>query len=73
MLADGTYDAIVVDADPGAEPATISLHLAIASGKHRGEMVKVNARDLDRDPLDLLAVPATLIVEAGTPRVRLEG
>lgn len=73
MIPDGTYDVIVVDADDGSEPGVVSLHLAVAAGSHRGEVVTVTAHDLGRDPLDLLAVPATLTVRDGEPRVRLEG
>ncbi len=33
MLDDGTYDAVVVDADAGATPGLTRLELAIASGE----------------------------------------
>ncbi len=46
---------------------------AIAAGDHRGEVVTVAASGLGRDPLDLLAVPATLTVLDGEPTVSLEG
>lgn len=73
MIPDGTYDVIVVDAGPGPAEGTVSLDLAIAAGEHRGEVVSVNADGLGRDPLDLLAVPGTLIVSDGEPKVTLEG
>ncbi|MCU1496373.1 MAG: hypothetical protein JWM47_326 [Acidimicrobiales bacterium] len=73
MLEDGTYDAIVVDAEEGEAPGTIVVELAIAAGPHRGELVPVTATGLDRDPLDLLAVPATITVAGGVPSVSLEG
>ena len=72
MFPDGRYDAIVVDADEGDDGAVV-LELAIAAGEHRGEVVTVTATGLGRDPLDLLAVPATLVVEDGSPTVTLEG
>jgi len=72
MFPDGRYDAIVVDADAGLDGAVI-LELAIAAGEHRGELVTVAATGLGRDPLDLLAVPATLTVVDGEPTVNLEG
>jgi hypothetical protein len=76
MLADGTYDAIVVDAEPGPTAGSVRLELAIAAGPHKGEVVPVtgaDARWAGRDPLDLLAVPATIVVVDGTPAVTLEG
>lgn len=73
MLEDGTYDAVVVDADDGPETGTVSLDLAVLAGPHKGEMVTVTAAGLGRDALDLLALPATLVVAGGQPRVTLEG
>ena len=72
MFPDGRYDAIVVDADAGADDAVV-LELAIAAGEHKGEVVTVTAAGLGRDPLDLLAVPATLTVVDDEPTVSLEG
>lgn len=73
MLEDGTYDAIVVDADPGAEAGTITVELAIAAGPHKGEVVSISMAAGERDPLDLLAVPATIVVADGRPSLTLEG
>lgn len=73
MLNDGTYEAIVVDADEGAVTDEIALDLAVAAGAHRGEVVSVTASGLGREPVDLLAVPATLVVVDGEPTVTLEG
>jgi hypothetical protein len=72
MLGDGTYDAIVVDADPGEDDGAV-LQLAVAAGEHRGEVVTITASGLHRDALDLLAVPATIVVVDDTPTVTLEG
>lgn len=72
MLADGTYDAVVVDAND-AGGGSVALDLAVLAGPHKGEMVTVHATGLRRDPLDLLAVPATLTVADGRPTVALEG
>lgn len=72
MFPDGRYDAIVVDADAGVDGEVV-LELAIAAGDHRGEVVTVAAAGLGRDPLDLLAIPATLTVADGEPTVSLEG
>ena len=72
MLADGTYDALVVDATAD-DTGGVALELTILAGPHKGEMVTVHAAGLDRDPLDLLAVPATMTVAGGAPSVALEG
>lgn len=75
MLEDGTYDAIVVDAEPGVDAGTVRLELAIAAGPHKGEVVTVTGSDpayASSDPLDLLAIPATIVVTDGTPAVTLE-
>jgi hypothetical protein len=72
VLDDGTYDVVVVDATDEGHDA-VSLELTVLAGLHRGEMVTVTASGLGRDPLDLLAVPATLTVAGGAPSVRLEG
>jgi hypothetical protein len=73
MFPDGTYDVIVVDAEPGEAAGTVLVDLAIAAGDHRGEIVTVTAAGLGRDPLDLLAVPGTLVVTDGEPDLLLEG
>ena len=73
MLEDGTYDAIVVDADVGPETGSLTLELAIAAGAHKGEVIPLTVRDQGRDPLDLLAVPATIVVADGRSTLTLEG
>lgn len=72
MLADGRYDAMVVDATDTPEGA-IALDLTVLDGPHKGEMVTVTASGLHRDSADLLALPATLTVADGQPWVALEG
>lgn len=72
MLPDGTYEALVVDADAGPEPGTVVLNLTVLEGPHKGDLVPVNVAGLTRDPLDLFAVPAVLVVADGHPSVTLE-
>lgn len=72
MLEDGVYDALVVDAEARGDGA-VRVELTVLAGAHKGEVVAVTVTGLDRDPLDLLAVPATLTVAGGTPHVVLEG
>lgn len=69
MLDDGRYDAFVVWADARDE-TSIALELAITTGPRRGEVVDVIAtRFTARDPIDLVGLPCTLVVENGAPRV----
>jgi hypothetical protein len=72
VLGDGSYDAIVVDADTAADGALV-VDLTILAGEHKGEIVTVRAANTRRDPLDLLGVPATLVVASGQPAVTFEG
>jgi hypothetical protein len=72
LLADGTYDALVVDASP-SDDGSIGIEITIVAGPAKGEVVSLRTADLgDTDPLDLLGVPATLTVCGGAPSLRLE-
>jgi len=71
VLDDGRYDALVVDADVG-DDGVLLLDVTILAGAHKGEVLQIRALGIDRDPLDLLAVPATLTVSDGQPDLRLE-
>lgn len=73
VLADGTYDAIVVDVEAGDDGA-VAIDLAITAGDHRGDVVRVvdRARSGGGEPLDLLGLPATLAVHGGEPSVTFE-
>lgn len=74
MLEDGTYDVVVVDAEPlGAPEGAIRIEVTVLAGAHKGELVAVAVAGLRRDPLDLLAVPGTLVVVDGHPDLALEG
>jgi hypothetical protein len=65
-LADGAYDALVVDAEDRGE-GTVAIELTIVAGTAKGEVVALVAADWTGDPLDLLGVPATLTVRDGGP------
>jgi hypothetical protein len=69
VLDDGTYDAVVVDAEEDGD--AVRVELTIVAGAHKGEVVAVRATGLRRDPLDLLALPATVTVAGGRPHVRI--
>jgi hypothetical protein len=70
VLTDGTYDAIVVDAE--RVEAGVRLELAITTGLHKGEVVAVRASHVTMDPVDVLGIPARIVVTNNTPRVELE-
>ena len=70
MLVDGTYDAIVVDAERAE--GGIRLELTITAGPHKGEVVAVRATHVTMDPVDVLGIPARIVVTNNTPRVELE-
>jgi len=70
MLADGTYEAIVVDAERVEDG--VRLELTITSGSHRGDVVAVRATHLTMDPVNVLGIPARIVVTNNTPRVELE-
>ncbi|HYI60428.1 MAG TPA: hypothetical protein VEW93_01335 [Acidimicrobiales bacterium] len=71
-LPDGTYDAIVIDADD-RDDGTVGLQLTVLAGPAKGEVVDVRgpARP-GREAVDLLGLPATITVAGGRPRVVLE-
>lgn len=71
MLEDGTYDALVFDADD-ADGGGVAVELTIISGAHKGEVVSVVSHDWHGDALDLLGIPATLVVADGRPQVTFE-
>ena len=70
-LADGAYDALVVDAEDRGG-GTVAVELTIVAGPAKGELVTLVSTGWTGDPLDLLGVPATLTVSDGTPSVRFE-
>ena len=74
MIADGVYDAFIVDvaevhAEGGAR--TLQLELTLLDGEHKGEVICVNAAGMRGSTVDLLGMPATLTVTAGEPAVRI--
>ena len=70
MLADGTYDVIVVDAE--TTPDALHLEVTILAGEHKGEMVGVRAVGMAVDELDALGMPGTLTVHDGAPSIVLD-
>lgn len=69
VLPDGSYEAIVVDADGDGEPDVMVLSITVIAGEHKGQVVDVQAVQLQYDAIDLLAMPCVLVVQAGEPKV----
>jgi hypothetical protein len=71
-LDDGTYDALVVDAETGGD-GWCRVELTLLDGAHKGEVVAVRTEGVaPGDALDLLGIPATLIVADGIPNLTFE-
>jgi len=76
MLPDDTYDAFVIDARDEQDEqhnAVTRVELTITSGEHKGDVVAVRAPRFAGDAIDLIGLPARLIVRNGTPTVDFEG
>jgi hypothetical protein len=69
-LDDGTYDAIVVDAERVDDD--VRLELTITARPHKSEVVAVRASALTMDPIDALGIPARTVVTNNEPRVELQ-
>jgi hypothetical protein len=71
-LDDGTYDALVVDAATG-DDGRCRVELTLLDGAHKGEVVAVRTEGIDDDAaLELLGIPATIVVRDGVPSVTFE-
>jgi hypothetical protein len=73
-LGDGTYEAFVVDVEIEGDGAARVTHLelTITAGEHKGEVVSVAATGLAGEEFDLIGMPATMVVTAGTPMVTID-
>jgi hypothetical protein len=71
-LDDGTYDVFVVEATLDSPRAGLQLELAVVSGPRKGDVVRLHAQHLHRDPLDLLGLPGTLVVTDGQPSLTVD-
>lgn len=70
-LDDGSYDALVVDADDTDDGGT-RLDLTITGGENKGAVVQVASGTRLGDPIDLLGMPATITVTFGSPSVAID-
>lgn len=72
VLADGSYDVLVVDAEELDDPAGLRLELTVVAGEHKGEVVAVAAVGMTGEVFELLGMPGRLEVADGTPSFRLD-
>ena len=77
-LPDGSYDVIVVDAEP-TDDGDVRIELTITLGPHIGRLVALRGQHVegatgavDADPVSLLGIPGTLRVRDGRPTFRPE-
>lgn len=70
-LPDGSYDAIVVDAEE-LDDDLVGIELTILAGPEKGRVLELKGPRGRHDAIELLGVPATITVTDGTPRLRLE-
>ena len=66
-LPDGRYDVLVIDAGEDG------LELTLVAGEHKGEVLAVSSSANLGDPVDLMGMPATLVVTDGVPSVTIDG
>jgi hypothetical protein len=79
MLPDGTYDVIVIDAEPD-DDGDLHIEVTISLGPRVGDVIRLRERHIERgrgqtaseDPYALLGVPGTLRVHGGEPTFRPE-
>lgn len=72
VIPDGRHDVLIVDAHSDEE-GRVHFELALTTGAQKGEVVRiVGSAKGGADPIDLLGLPATLVVENGQPRLSLE-
>jgi HSP20 family molecular chaperone IbpA len=73
MLPDGTYDAFVLDAhevDAGVA-GEVSVEITVTSGPSKGAVLVLRGQTAVGDPVEMLGLPATLVVRRGVPHLDL--
>ena len=71
-LEDGSYDVMIIDSDITEIKGRYHIDVTVLGGPNKGDVLSLTARDLTDDPIDLLGLPATLIVRDGTPDLVIE-
>lgn len=70
-ITDGRYEVFILHAAI-VDQNTMSIEMTMVSGDDKGAVVALRGPHLARDPVSLLGLPATLVVDAGVPRVVLD-
>jgi hypothetical protein len=70
-LEPGSYDGLVVDAEELADGA-VALEVAITSGPHKGDTVRIRGPQKQHDALEVLGLPVTLHVTDEGIGVRID-
>lgn len=76
VIEDGEYQAFIVDAEEGrADDGAELLHLSVTilNGPRKGEVVELAAERLGRTSIDVMGMPATLVVAEGRPALTIDG
>ena len=66
MLADGSYEGMVVDV---ADADGVVLSIVVTDGEQKGNVVDVRASGMHDDAIDMLGMPCVLTVAGGEPTV----
>ena len=69
QLLDGRYDAFIVWAE-ARDDGAVAFDLTITTGAHKGDVITVIG-PAHGDPIDLVGLPCTLIVDGGTPTLEM--
>ena len=70
-MPDGRYDVFIVDAET-IDETTMRVELAMVTGADKGDVLAIRGPHLADDPLQLLGIPGTLVVEGGVPRLHVD-
>lgn len=70
QLLDGRYDAFIVWAE-ARDDGAVAFDLTITTGVHKGDVLTVLGPSR-ADPITLVGLPCTLIVEDGTPTLEMD-
>ena len=70
-MPDGRYDVFIVDAET-IDETTMRVELAMVTGDDKGDVFAIRGPHLAAEPVMLLGLPGTLIVEDGVPRLQVD-
>ncbi|MFN8053163.1 MAG: hypothetical protein U0Q22_17095 [Acidimicrobiales bacterium] len=73
-VPDGTYEVFIIDAtpDPADDGKVTGIDITVVTGPNKGEAFALAADGLVGSDIDLIGMPATLVVTGGVPTVTLD-